>query len=303
MKAKLAVVLGVLAATVLLVVLMTISPDQPPAPAPERTAPKPPQPGVAAMPTEPQSPAAEPAPLAGEEDLAAIEARIESSVDRLPLWERLRLWRHYPRPQMSDEDYENARELYLRFLDNFVRIETARFHVEAYEVTSDGEVSTSEDVVWSSSKWSSPRYRVEGMSNRNGETRRFVTISDGATICSWPEEHVGDREHVTHLRRHRGTPCVYFWSYQVSMLRERRPYFLNDYTNCDIDDGTTGYSRVWNRSGREAQFDTATGLVTEYGLEGGGSIRNTYQQVEGLWFPRETVAARGFLVAMGCGVW
>ena len=293
MKAKLAIVLGVLGATVLLVVLMTVSPNQTPVPAQQPVGPKPQEPVPAATPGKTQASAAEPAtavpaPFARAEDLAAIEERIESSVDRLPALERMKLWMSYPSPKMSDEDYEKARGLFLRFLGNFARIETARFHVETCEVTSDGKtLSYSEDIVWSSSKWSLPKYRVE-TSYGDGKTREVLTICDGKNASHWRE---GQMIHKGPIRLWRGWPSNYFYGSEMAMLRERRPYFLNVYTDCEIDDGTAGCSRVWRQGGREARFDTDTGLLTEYRFDSGGTSTNTYQRVDGLWFPLETIRA------------
>lgn len=289
MKLKWMLAGGVLAVTILGVVLMMIPSDPPTVPA---AAPTPVE--VPAAAAEPALPVAAPAPAAPEEDPAEIKEVIEAAVDREPAWNWLiglvrGIRERDATPQMPPEEYEKARGLFERFLVNFARIETARFHVES-EYRSGGKITrNSQDIIWSSAQWTHPKYRITHTGTEEGRMRSSLEICNGKTRCEWPADKVGDPEAVRYLRIHRGTPAMYFDSYDMAELRQQHPSFLNELEGCEIDDGKTGYSRVWRADGYEARFDTATGLLTERRFDGGGKITETFQQVDGIWVPRETI--------------
>ncbi|HUW62462.1 MAG TPA: hypothetical protein VMZ06_15765 [Candidatus Bathyarchaeia archaeon] len=288
MKGKVAIVFGVLATTVLLVVLMTVSPDQATTPAPETTAPSPTQPVPAPTHNEPppatQRPAAPPpAPLPTEEDLAEIEDRIASSVSRLRFPNRVLNW-WFSKPKMSDEDCEKARGLYLRFLDDFARMKTVEFHVEEFYVMGDGsqQLHTTRDFVCDTNK-----HRIETTRyDTGGKPEIVLAVCDGRMRRVW----VDGRE-VERLKR--GYASGYggsgLYGLELMTVRDPHPIFLDEYTNVELDNGSTGYSRLWGPGGMETRFNTTTGLLTETRRSNGDSIRDTYQNVNGLWFPLERV--------------
>jgi len=277
MKAKVAIVFGVLAATVCLALLMTVSPGRNPGQAAETNDLERPQPVTAVSVNGPQPPAAESAvysPAVAEEDLAAIEERLRLKTDPLSTLNKLVIWVGSPRPRMAEEDYENARGLYLRFLDNFERIETAQFRVKKYEVLDSGteKLFGVENIVSASSK-----FRAERTVYRDSkEARTVVSVCDGKTVCGWNEGRVVSRGK---LGFDKGPFREYLFGLDMRLICEPRPLLLNYYSNCDIDNGSRGYSRLWDANGNEAHFDTATGMLTELRYKEGIAHTFTYQNV------------------------
>ena len=293
MKAKSIAALGVFIVTVLAVVMMTVSPERSGSHEGQPVPAGPVQEIAAGPPAEPESVAAEavtaaPAsPLPSKEEQSAIEARIRSTVYPRPAWERIKGWWHNGsgEPQSSKVDYETTRGLYLRFLDNFTRIKTARFRVETFKILGDGSQvpEKAEDIVWTAEKRRLTTTRFG--SPEKPETE--ICISDGETSCTWRDGKKVESRAATRLGISTVVDNYLFVNYSSAML-ERHPRFLNHYTTCEIDNGSTGYSRLWDVFKVETRFDTATGLLTE---ERNDYSRQayTYQNVGGLWFLGEDV--------------
>ncbi|MCX5771210.1 MAG: hypothetical protein NTZ09_13210 [Candidatus Hydrogenedentes bacterium] len=279
MKGKVAIAFGVLAGAILLVFLLPTSPDHARINPPETKTSGQPEAVVAAgvragAPAEPTAPA----PVVAEEAPAAIEERLALSAVRLSLWSKLEAYWWAPAPRMSEEDYQKARGLYLRHLDNFARIKTARFWVDGYEVQLDGSLSPaySYEVVYA---W--PKYRVERTSHQSTKSSRsFLHVCDGK---SWYERR-GDGE-VS--RGNAGQACGFMWNEEMALVQYDHHPRLNSFTHYEIDDGTTGYSRLWNENGDETRFDTATNLLVENVVDG-YRVEYTYQKTGDYWFHRET---------------
>lgn len=296
MKGKVAIAFVVLIATACLVVLMSVSPDRDEAIKTLQAVPleqTPVQPASAQATPRNSQPVAEPGPAAPtpekvEEDLAAMEERIRSSVDRLPAWDRFKFWWYGESRRMSEDDYEKSRGLYLRFLDNYARIKTARFHVDTYQILEDGSerLLRTEEVVWSpSGRWH------EFTGSHGGKSEMMVVVCDGETRSVWRDGQLVGREPVL-----KGIPVqaeMYMFSLERALIGERTPQFLNHYTTCDLDNGSMGYSRLWNPEGAEARFETSTGLLTEERRGGGGGDTYTYQNVGAIWFVQESVSDYG----------
>ena len=289
MKVRAAIAFGVLAATTLLVVLICVSPDQAVVRTPPALLPPQPVPTRTAESTDPQPAAAGPVdsvprPLPTEEELAAMDERIRQAVERLPAWDRLTWWYRSGGTEMSESDYAKARALYLRFLDSFTRVTSARFRVERYESLEDGSqrLQFSKDVYWAGSS-SSCKERVEGTYyEEGGGVLRQVTVWDGRTFLKW-----NDGELVERGKRYDGYGDFFLRRYEMAGSREHKPFYLNYYTNCEIDDGSSGVSRIWGRDGIELRFDTATGLLSEDCRSEYRRHLYTYQKVNGVWFPLE----------------
>jgi hypothetical protein len=157
--------------------------------------------------------------------------------------------------------------------------------VEWANILKDGsqELSLVDTVVWSP-----PRFLTEQMRHEPGKEAvrtRTVWVCDGKKVSRWQN----GRKTYTGRANNWGLPANYVFAMEMAAIREAHPFFLNRYTHCDIDDGTRGYSRLWNENGAEARFNTATGLLTEYHFGDGGGWAHTYQEVGGLWFPLEAV--------------
>ncbi|HUW62461.1 MAG TPA: hypothetical protein VMZ06_15760 [Candidatus Bathyarchaeia archaeon] len=289
MKARLAFIIGILLAIVFsVVVLIGVAPrdvgqDRDDKAAPGRAQVEPPE-RIDELQEAPAVPGpSAPAPLPTEEEMAAIEDRIEGKVERWPALARLRMWWFLPGQQMPDEEYENARALYLRFLDNFARLETAQFRVEMYAGVNEGpqKLSFVGNIVWSF-----PRFWTERTQQEQGkESSKWRMVSNGKKVAQWKDGH----KEYTGRAGSWGYPDNYVFQMEMASIRDAHPFFLNRYTHCDIDDGTTGYSRLWSEKGAEARFDTATGLLTEEHSGDGSGRTYTYQQVDGLWFLLETI--------------
>jgi outer membrane lipoprotein-sorting protein len=222
-------------------------------------------------------------PLPDEEERAAMEERIEASADRMPAGSRLKMWWFTPPPKIKGEAYEQGRGLYLRFLDNFARIKTARFRVEWFTLSKNGteERTRTEDVISSGRKW-----RMTQTSYEPGQepVERLMVCDGKQTVC-WRE---GQRTEVRSAG-YPGYTSLYLFGMERSLIREKNVVFLYGYTHCDIDNGSTGYSRLWSEKGNEARFETSSGMLTEVHIWDGASDTYTYQQVNGFWFPQETV--------------
>ncbi|MCX5770158.1 MAG: hypothetical protein NTZ09_07800 [Candidatus Hydrogenedentes bacterium] len=293
MKGKVAIASGVVVATTLIVVLMCVSPDRAPVETLQATGPKPaqavPEQAGTAVSIQAGPAAAEPAPasparLPTEEELAAMEERIADAVDRMPLLLRAVTKSRTLFRKISDEDLAEARGVYVRFLDNFTRIKTARCRWEVYEVLEDGtqRLMRTRDMYWVASP-ESLKERVE-MANEedDGKVHKTTTVYDGRTWCRWEDGKIVKRG--THWP---SAGIYHLYRYEMASIRERVPLILCGYTGCDLDDGSTGYSRLY-RDGVGDRFDTATGMLTqEREVNGVPENTYTYQNVNGIWFPSE----------------
>jgi hypothetical protein len=289
MKGKLAVAIGVVVATVVLVVLMCLGPKQAPIatvflPAPRIA------PASTGIPKKVELPDAEsvpPAPQAAPagDDLGAIDDRLREAVPRLPLAQRVARWWVNPGPHMPAAEYEAARAMYMRYLDNFARIKTAQFRVEQYELLKGGSqrLKWVADVVWAPSGLYD-KERVDTTEfDGDGNATNGLTVSDGRNWAAWEDGKIRHRG-----RNFEGYGTSYLRRYEMSAIRERAPYYLNYYEHCEVDNGSAGYSRIWGEKwGGELRFDTSTGMLTE--RRAGWQETKTYQQVDGIWFPLETV--------------
>ena len=296
MKGKVAIAFGVVVATTLIVVLMCVSPDRAPIGTHQATGPKPAQAANeqagTAVSTEagPAAPSAEPAPsplnpLPSEEELAAMEERIADAVDRMPLLSRIAI-----KPlillnrRISDEELAEARSVYVRFLDNFTRIKTGRCRWETYEVLADGtqRLMHTSDMYWQASpELLKQRVEVTGY-EEGGKVLKTTIVYDGRAWCRWEDGKIVERG--THWPN---VGIYQLYRYEMASIRERVPLILCGYTGCDLDDGSTGYSRLY-RDGVGDRFDTATGMLTqEREVNGVSENTYTYQNVNGIWFPSE----------------
>ena len=289
---KLTLVLVILAASVLLIVLVTVSPVPSGPSAKQRVDAKPPQalPETAAETAIPPAPGAAsaavavpvaPGPVPPEEDQIRIEARIRESVYPKTPWERLKQWWKPAEPRLPEADFENARGLYLRFLENFARIETAQFRVETFKTLKDGSqrLQETKDFAWTPER---RRLKVARVDEAGGP---ITTVCDGEVMTVWRDGRLVETAAAPNPRG--GTAAdSYLFSDCRKQVLDRTPNFLCFYTVCEIDNGSAGYSRLQDVFGEETRFNTATGLLSEERSD----YRHrtfTYQVVAGMWFLRE----------------
>ncbi|HUW62463.1 MAG TPA: hypothetical protein VMZ06_15770 [Candidatus Bathyarchaeia archaeon] len=206
-----------------------------------------------------------------------------------PAWTRFKTWWHARRTRISRRDVDKVRALCERFLDNFARIETARFRLESREVGRDGKELTNDeaDVVWVPRK-----QRAETWIYDKGERIDLphIQISKDDEKWTW----VGAQLPPLHEPPFNEEPGEYYMSFAGShlahldfdWLRSSRGSYVLDLPNWEPDDGSTGFSRVLRPRMHELTFDTATGLlIEERKLSTARTF--TYQQVNNIWFPHE----------------
>ncbi|MCX5771211.1 MAG: hypothetical protein NTZ09_13215, partial [Candidatus Hydrogenedentes bacterium] len=162
MKGKVLAVLGVLAVlavTVLLIASMAVLPEyvpeysvQTPAPEPSRTVPVQLGEPAAANSTAAAEPVpAVPTPLPTQQELAEMDERLREAAPRMSLFERAFRWRYSGGlDNMPQDEHDNARALFMRFVDKFAGIRTAQFRFERYEEQADGsqQLLYVQDVWW-----------------------------------------------------------------------------------------------------------------------------------------------------------
>ena len=291
MKGKAAIILGVAVAMTLIVVLMFFSPDQAPPVKPQAIESKPAEKTGAAVSTEAGAAGAEPAPAAPKplptaEELSAMEDRIARTADRMPLFYRTAYKMRFFNQGMSGEDWNAVRGLYLRLLDNYARIQTARCHIKAYETSVDGneQLVSESDMYWLVTP-AACKQRTERTSwEKQGKSRQVLVKYDGRSWTVWEEGKVTDQG-----RQYLPRVPLQLYHWQMMQMREERPPFLCAFGEVDLDDGSRGYSRLCG-SGREERFDTATGMLVECRIPNSGQKpyeTYTYQNVNGIWFPKE----------------
>jgi hypothetical protein len=187
--------------------------------------------------------------------------------------------------KMSKEECSKARGLYVRFLDNFARVKTVEFRVEFRQV--EEEIPTASrcvEVVY----WSAQKERVDSLSFNEGEpSNNNISIQNGRDY--WFPGVGRGRSRC----RFSQMADMYLRRTELAEIRKRHSQLWERFTHCEFDDGSKGYSRLWNDQGEEVRFETATGMLVEERRGSGRSTTWTYQKVNGLWFPQETMQQMG----------
>lgn len=195
-----------------------------------------------------------------------------------------------PLRKMTEQDFQNARRLYARFLDELARIKTARYRVDTYTVLEDGarQLQVVEEVAWDP-----PKERLDETRYEDGrEIAQATIISDGSNCREWN----GGVENRSPPRGW-GSPSVrYLHTVEAMLLRNPEARLWETHGLCEIDNGTAGFSRLRDDMGHEVRFDTQTGLLMQERLWYPRSTTGTidaccWQRIDNIWFPRETCRA------------
>lgn len=202
-----------------------------------------------------------------------------------PARERFRAWRHERKTRISRTTYESVRSLYNRFLENFARVDSARFRVQRYSVRRDGVQRLEEEArcAWlpGTERWEIYLY------DNNEKLGPLVKIANEGRKCEWMGG-IKVLEEPNVLRDEEKTATsvgAFVKNLDLELLHKSEPRAQIDLTNFEVDD-EAGCARVFIPHLQEARFETATNLLVEQrSIMYATKFR--YQQIHDVWFPVE----------------